>query len=59
LPHQKNGPPILIGGQSAAALKRVVSYGDGWHPVGIDVKKYQAGMETIREIKNSNYYWTL
>ena len=31
-PHPKR-PPIWIGGGSAAALNRVVEFGDGWHPM--------------------------
>ncbi len=30
-PLQKPYPPILIGGSSMAALRRIVRYGDGWH----------------------------
>ena len=30
-PLQKPYPPILVGGSSPAALRRVVAYGDGWH----------------------------
>jgi alkanesulfonate monooxygenase SsuD/methylene tetrahydromethanopterin reductase-like flavin-dependent oxidoreductase (luciferase family) len=29
-PHQPKGPSILIGGGSKAALKRVITLGDGW-----------------------------
>jgi probable F420-dependent oxidoreductase len=32
-PAQKPHPPILIGGDGANTLKRVVRYGDGWMPV--------------------------
>ncbi|MBX9700183.1 MAG: LLM class F420-dependent oxidoreductase [Acetobacteraceae bacterium] len=34
LPVQRPGPPIWVGGHSAAALRRTARYGDGWHPVG-------------------------
>ncbi|WP_417515429.1 TIGR03619 family F420-dependent LLM class oxidoreductase [Minwuia sp.] len=34
LPVQKPHPPLWIGGESAPALKRVVSHGDGWYPIG-------------------------
>lgn len=33
-PIQRPGPPIWVGGHSAAALRRTARYGDGWHPVG-------------------------
>ena len=31
-PLQKPHPPIVIGGNRVAALKRVAHLGDGWHP---------------------------
>ena len=34
-PVQKPYPPILVGGQSNAALRRVARLGDGWHPTAI------------------------
>ncbi len=30
-PEQRGGPPILVGGNSGPALRRVVRHGDGWH----------------------------
>jgi probable F420-dependent oxidoreductase len=30
-PEQRPHPPILVGGNSRAALRRTVQYGDGWH----------------------------
>ena len=33
-PVQKPHPPIYIGGESPAALRRLVTYGDGWLPRG-------------------------
>ena len=33
-PLQNGGPPIWVGGQSMAAIRRVVKLGDAWHPVG-------------------------
>jgi probable F420-dependent oxidoreductase len=33
-PVQKPRPPIWVGGEGAAALRRVARLGDGWYPVG-------------------------
>ena len=33
-PVQKPHPPILVGGDGARTLQRVMHYGDGWMPVG-------------------------
>lgn len=33
-PVQKPHPPVIIGGDGANTLKRVVRYGDGWMPIG-------------------------
>ena len=33
-PLQKPGPPIWVGGQSRAAIRRVVKMADAWHQVG-------------------------
>lgn len=33
-PVQQPHPPIWVGGSSAAALRRAVRFGDGWHPIG-------------------------
>ena len=34
-PVQKPHPPVWVGGQSNAALRRVARLGDGWHPTAI------------------------
>jgi probable F420-dependent oxidoreductase len=34
-PAGPGGPPIWVGGSSAAARRRAGQFGDGWHPVGI------------------------
>jgi probable F420-dependent oxidoreductase len=59
MPVSCNGPPILIGGQSDGALKRVASIGDGWHPVGISAQEYDLGMQKITQMKKSDFIWSL
>lgn len=59
MPVSDNGPPILIGGQSNGALKRVASIGDGWHPVGISSEQYISGMQKITQMKKRDYIWSL
>ena len=59
MPVSDNGPPILIGGQSDGALKRVASIGDGWHPVGISAQEYDLGIQKMTQMKKSNFIWSL
>ena len=59
MPVTNNGPPILIGGQSNGALKRVASIGDGWHPVGISPQEYSLGIQKITQMKKGNFIWSL
>lgn len=59
MPVSNNGPPILIGGQSVEALKRVASIGDGWHPVGISPQEYGLGIQKITQMKKDDFIWSL
>jgi probable F420-dependent oxidoreductase len=55
-PVQKPHPPIWIGGHSRAALRRVATYGDGWHPVGANPAvplrpaEMQAAVDDLRRL---------
>ena len=46
-PVQRPHPPILVGGNSPAALRRVVEHGDGWHPLGVSPRDVAAGIERV------------
>lgn len=43
IPH----PPILVGGASPAAFRRIALYGDGWHPLSLSVNEILQGVEQI------------
>lgn len=56
-PVQKPHPPIWIGGESLTALRRVVSMGDAWYPLGKNpnfpldsVSTYRARVDKLREL---------
>jgi probable F420-dependent oxidoreductase len=54
-PVQKPHPPLWIGGESPAALRRVVALGDAWYPIGSNpqfpldtLARYQSGVAALR-----------
>ncbi|HJN50796.1 MAG: LLM class F420-dependent oxidoreductase [Pseudomonadales bacterium] len=47
-PVQTPHPPILVGGASPAAFRRIALYGDGWHPLSPSVNEVSSGIEQIR-----------
>ncbi|MFP6817548.1 MAG: LLM class F420-dependent oxidoreductase [Pseudomonadales bacterium] len=48
-PRQKPHPPILIGGGSSAAIRRVVRFGDGWHALGQSPETMKVAMRKLAE----------
>ncbi|MDO8433147.1 MAG: TIGR03619 family F420-dependent LLM class oxidoreductase [Candidatus Binatus sp.] len=46
LPRPKR-PPLWIGGNGAAATRRVLKYGDGWHPM-LPADKLKASVEDLK-----------
>ncbi|MCG3753952.1 TIGR03619 family F420-dependent LLM class oxidoreductase [Amycolatopsis sp. Poz14] len=46
-PHQRPGPPILVGGMGDRALRRAIERGDGWHGVGGDPDVLKKGREKL------------
>lgn len=60
-PLQKPHPPIWVGGESPAALRRTVRLGDTWFPIGNNprhpldtVERFAAGLEELYRVAESN-----
>ena len=54
-PIQKPHPPIWVGGESPAALRRVIALGDAWYPIGSNpqfllntLERFTSGVERLR-----------
>lgn len=54
-PVQKPHPPIWVGGESPAALRRVIALGDAWYPIGSNpqfplntVERFSAAIKKLR-----------
>ena len=72
-PVQKPHPPIWVGGESPAALRRVIALGDAWYPIGSNpqfplntverfsgaIKKLRADAQIAKRDPNSiaTTYW--
>ncbi|HSB77922.1 MAG TPA: TIGR03619 family F420-dependent LLM class oxidoreductase [Candidatus Methylomirabilis sp.] len=51
MPLQKPHPPLLIGGGSGGAFRRVARFGDGWHASATTPQAFRQGQEEV------NRYW--
>lgn len=49
-PVQKPRPPILIGGMTKGAMRRVARSGDGWIAIGKSPEDLKAPLDTVREL---------
>jgi probable F420-dependent oxidoreductase len=50
LPVQKPHPPIIFGGESVAALKRIADLGDGWQPGPIPVEVFSVRLSQLQTL---------
>ena len=53
-PVQNPHPPILVGGNSKAAIKRSVIYGDAWFPINISPTEVKKGRDQIHKYCREN-----
>lgn len=49
-PVQEGGPPILVGGTSTAAMRRVARQGDGWLPNLLSPESYRSRVEELERL---------
>lgn len=49
-PVQAGGPPIWIGGNSDAAMKRAVTHGAGWQPINLSLEQMTAAKARLNEL---------
>ena len=47
MPLQKPRPPLLVGGMSEGALRRVARLGDGWHATAATVESFRQGKQAV------------
>jgi probable F420-dependent oxidoreductase len=48
MPVQRPHPPLWIGGESPAALRRAVAFGEGWHPVNRPLDELAREVDSLR-----------
>jgi probable F420-dependent oxidoreductase len=53
-PVQRGGPPVLVGGDSDAALRRAARLGDGWLGMAHDPDAAAAAVKRLRDLLDAN-----
>ena len=46
-PVQPGGVPLIVGGVTPPAIRRLVAYGDGWYVVGKDLPDYRSHLKAL------------
>jgi probable F420-dependent oxidoreductase len=46
-PAQVGGPPLWVGGRSAAAIRRAATLGDGWIPLWVSAERFAQGLAEL------------
>jgi probable F420-dependent oxidoreductase len=64
MPAQKPRPPILVGGMSDGAYRRVARYGDGWHATTATPDAFRQGQDAVQRYwkeagRDGSPLWTL
>jgi len=49
MPLQKPRPPLLVGGASEGAYRRVAKYGDGWHAASANHEAFLQGRDAVNK----------
>ncbi len=48
-PVQTGGVPLVVGGVTPPAIRRVVRYGDGWYVIGKDIDEIRSHIQAMRD----------
>jgi probable F420-dependent oxidoreductase len=49
-PMQRPGPPVVVGGEAPAALRRAITLADGWYGFGLDLDETRHYIDALRQL---------
>lgn len=53
-PAQRPGPPVIVGGEAQAALRRAVTMANGWYGFAMDPQEASRYIEALRRVANEH-----